>query len=134
MQNLEFWKIFVAWITWIFLLHGFNGNFAIHGWWGNIFLVIGDWGQNWLVIWWFQEGLVMAIYSKNCGDLVILTKNSWWFGDSKKVWWWWFNPKNCGDLVILAIKSWWFGDLQVKSLINSQDILISIFWIKLNPI
>ena len=56
------------------------------------YLVIGDLGQNWLVIWWFgQKKVGDLVIPRRCGD-----------GDlpQKIVVIWWFCLKNLGDLVI----------------------------------
>ena len=76
-----------------------------------VYLVIGDWGQKLLVIWWFEP--------KKCGDLVIL--RSCGDGDLalKSMVIWWFLPQNLGDLVIYSYSGygdfdnfwkWWKGD------------------------
>ena len=106
-------------------------------WW------FGDLYQKKLVIWWFQEGVVMVIYLKKV----------WWFGvfGHKILVIWWFTGNisililngaeihqndgltpNLSEfsskttrklvMVIKAKKSWWFGDLGPKKLV--------IWWFK----
>ena len=82
--------VFALVLLWGSCVMIFGQNYCFEKGGGEVFLVIGDWGQNWLVIWWFQP--------KKVGDLVIPRK----CGDSdlppKIVVIWWFWPLNLGDL------------------------------------